>query len=69
MKDAIFKKVELTGTSSESIESAINNAVSKAGESIRNIRWFEVTELRGAIENNKVSQWQASIKIGFRVGD
>jgi flavin-binding protein dodecin len=65
----IYKKVELVGSSSVGIEDAIQNAITKAGESIRNMRWFEVVETRGQIEDNRVAHWQVTIKVGFTVED
>ena len=67
MVDHVYKSVELTGTSSTSIEDAVQTAIAKASESIRNLRWFEVVETRGAIENNRISTWQVTIKAGFTV--
>ncbi len=63
--DHIYKKLELVGSSPESIEKAIENAIAKASESIRNLRWFEVIETRGHLENGKVSHYQVTIKVGF----
>jgi dodecin len=63
----VYKLIELVGTSPVGIEDAVQNAVSKAGESIRNLRWFEVVETRGQIEDNKVAHWQVTIKVGFTV--
>lgn len=65
MSNRVFKKIELTGTSEESIEAAVNNALAKAAESVRNMRWFEILETRGAIDNGAVTQWQVTIKVGF----
>lgn len=65
MSDHIYKKIELVGTSPDSIEEAVNNAVSKASNSIHNMRWLEVVETRGHIEDGKVAHWQVTIKIGF----
>lgn len=62
-----YKKIELTGTSDASIEEAVGVALQKASESVRNMRWFEVTEVRGAIDGQKVSQWQVTLKVGFTV--
>lgn len=67
MSDAIFKKVELVGTSDTSIEDAVNNALAKAAQTVRNIRWFEVLETRGSVEEGKVGQWQVTLSIGFRL--
>jgi hypothetical protein len=67
MKDNVYKKIELTGTSTQSLEDAVNNALAKAAKTVREMRWFEVTEIRGAIEKDHVAQWQVNIKIGFVV--
>ena len=65
MADHVYKLVELTGSSTESIEGAIQNAVGRASQTIRNMRWFQVIETRGHVENGKVAHWQVTIKIGF----
>lgn len=65
MDGHIYKTVEITGTSSDSIEDAVNKAVEKATQTLRQLRWFEVTEVRGAIEEAHVSEWQVTIKLGF----
>jgi flavin-binding protein dodecin len=62
-----YKKIELTGTSDNSVEEAVNSALEKASESVRNMRWFEISEIRGAIDGATVSQWQVSLKVGFSV--
>jgi len=67
--DHIYKKIEITGSSAESQEQAIRNAVGKAAESIRNMRWFEVVETRGHIDDQKVAHWQVTIKIGFTLDE
>ncbi len=69
MSDPTYKKIELTGTSEESIEAAVNNAIIKASESVRKIRWFEVKEVRGSVAEGQVHQWQVTIKVGFRLED
>lgn len=69
MEEHIYKQIELTGSSKTSMEAAIQNAITKAGETLRNIHWFQVTETRGYIENNKVDYWQVTIKLGFRLDD
>lgn len=69
MSDHIYKKIELVGSSSKSIEDAVNNALAKAAKSLHNLRWFEVVETRGHIEGNKVGHWQVTIKIGFTLDD
>ncbi|MDX1613182.1 MAG: dodecin [Candidatus Promineifilaceae bacterium] len=67
MDDHVYKKVEIVGTSTSSVEEAIQNAVTKASESIHNLRWFEVVEVRGTIDGNQVEHYQATLKIGFTV--
>ena len=69
MADHIYKKIELTGTSSSSIEEAVQNAVAKAAKTVHNLRWFEVDEIRGSIEGASVGQWQVTLKIGFTLDD
>lgn len=63
----VYKKVELVGSSSDSIEDAIQTAISKAGETTRNLDWFEVDEIRGWIDDNVVQHYQVTLKVGFRV--
>ena len=65
MSDHIYKKIELVGSSPNSIEEAVQNAIAKASKTLHNIRWFEVIETRGQIEGGKVAHWQVTIKVGF----
>jgi dodecin len=65
MKEHIYKKLELVGSSKKSIEDAVENALARAGQTMRNMRWFEVVETRGHIEKNKIDHWQVTIKVGF----
>ena len=69
MGDHIYKKIELVGSSKESIEDATQNAVTKAAKSVRNMRWIEVSEIRGHIVDGKVDHWQVGVKIGFTLDD
>ena len=69
MTGGVYKLIELTGTSANSIEEAVQNAVAKAGESVRQMRWFQVVETRGTIDNGAIGEWQVTIKIGFRIED
>lgn len=69
MDEHIYKKIELTGSSQNSIEEAVQNAISKASETIRHMRWFEVVETRGYVEDNAVAYWQVTLKIGFTLED
>lgn len=65
MTDHVYKTIELTGSSKKGIESAVQNAIAKAHETVRNIQWFEVTETRGHVVKGKVAHWQVSLKVGF----
>jgi flavin-binding protein dodecin len=65
MSNHVYKTLELTGSSTSNIEDAISNAVGKASQTMHNLRWFEVTNIRGEIENNAVAYWQVTMKLGF----
>ncbi len=65
MQDHIYKVVELVGSSETSIEDAINVAIGRANETIRQLRWFEVLQTRGHIEDGKVRHYQVALKVGF----
>jgi dodecin len=67
MKDKVYKQIELTGTSSKSIEDAVNTALTRAGKTIKNLRWFQVIETRGDIDQDTVKHWQVTLKVGFEV--
>lgn len=69
MSDRVYKKIEITGTSTTSMEDAVQNAVVHAAKTVRKMRWFEVIESRGRIENDKVAEWQVTLKIGFGLED
>ena len=64
-----YKKVELVGSSTSSIEDAINNALAEASKSIRHLEWFEITETRGHIADGAVAHYQVTLKVGFRVAN
>ncbi len=65
MSNHVYKKLEIVGTSPNSIEEAVANAISQASQTVRGLRWFEVTETRGDIADGKVAHWQVTVKIGF----
>jgi hypothetical protein len=69
MSEHVYKHIELTGSSKTSLEDAIQNAVNKAAKTVRNMRWFVVTEQRGYIDNNAVAYYQVTIKVGFTLED
>ena len=65
MSDHTYKKIELVGSSPDSIEDAVKNALARASKTIRNMRWFEVTETRGHVEEGRIAHWQVTVKVGF----
>jgi flavin-binding protein dodecin len=65
MSGHVYKTIELTGSSPRGIEDAVQNAIAKASASLHNLRWFQVTDTRGEIENGKVAHWQVTMKVGF----
>jgi flavin-binding protein dodecin len=65
MPDHVYKTIELVGSSVRSVEDAVQKAIAKAAETVRNLRWFEVLDTRGHIENGKVAHWQVTLKLGF----
>jgi flavin-binding protein dodecin len=69
MKNPVYKLVELTGTSTTSIEDAVDQAIKRANKTIKNLFWFQVVETRGNIAKGKVHHWQVTIKVGFMVKD
>jgi flavin-binding protein dodecin len=69
MSDNVYKHITLTGTSSKSVEDAVNTAIARAARTVHNMRWFEVVETRGNIEDGRVLQWQTTIRVGFTLND
>ena len=69
MADHVYKTIELTGSSTTGVEDAVNKAVKKASASIRNLRWFEVTSIRGEIDSSKIAHWQVTMKLGFSLDE
>jgi flavin-binding protein dodecin len=67
VKDLVWKCIEIVGESPESFANAVRNAITEAGKTIKHMQWFEVTSFRGTILEGKVSQFQAVVKIGFKV--
>lgn len=67
--DRVYKLVELVGTSPKSFTDAVERGVKRAAKTLHNLDWFEVTEMRGRIEDGKVSQYQVKIKVGFRLDE
>ena len=69
MSDHTYKKIELVGSSPDGFEAAVKNALTRARKTVRNMRWFEVSETRGYIENGGIGHWQVTLKIGFTLED
>ena len=69
MTEHVYKSVEITGTSPEGVTQAIDRAVAKASQTVRNLDWFELISVRGQIDDGRVAHYQATLKIGFRLED
>jgi dodecin len=70
MSDHVYKSVEITGSSAEGVTQAIDRAIAKASESLRQLDWFEVVSIRGHIgDEGRVAHYQVTLKIGFRIED
>ncbi len=69
MKDPVYKLIELTGTSTTSVEDAVDKAIKRAHKTVKNLSWFQVIETRGNISKGTVHHWQVTIKVGFGVED
>ena len=69
MEDHVYKVIELTGSSEKSIDDAIETAVGRASRTLRNLRWFEVKQVRGHLKDGRVDHYQVTIKVGFTLDD
>ncbi len=69
MSDHVYKITELAGSSPNSIDEAVRNAIARASKTLRNMRWMEVTEIRGHLENEQIAHWQVKVKVGFTLED
>ncbi len=69
MSDHVYKTIDLVGSSASSIEDAVSRAVTRASKTVRNMRWFCVTEMRGTIEDDHIAYWQVSLTVGFTLDD
>ncbi|MEX0923222.1 MAG: dodecin [Rhodovibrionaceae bacterium] len=67
--DNVYKKVELVGSSGESVTAAIDGAIARASKTLKNLDWFEVEQIRGHIENGKAAHYQVTLKVGFRLDE
>jgi hypothetical protein len=69
MPNHVYKSVELTGSSPVGTDDAVRQALARASKTLHNLRWFEVTQVRGHIENGAVAHWQVTIKVGFTLDE
>lgn len=69
MADHTYRVTEIVGSSPDSVQQAIRNGVTRAGQTLRNLEWFEVSEIRGQIEDGAVAHFQVGLKVGFRLDD
>lgn len=69
MSDHVYKSIELTGSSTTTMEDAVRNAIRKAAGTLHNLQWFQVIETRGHIDKDEVKHWQVTVKIGFTLDD
>ncbi len=69
MTEHVYKTIELTGSSKVGVDDAVRKAIAKASKSLHNLRWFQVTEVRGTIDSGAVSSWQVTLKVGFTLDD
>ncbi len=69
MSNHVYKTIELVGSSPKGFDDAVHTAIERAATTLRNLRWFEVTETRGQIEDNRVAHWQVTVKVGFTLDE
>ncbi|MET8942814.1 dodecin [Streptomyces sp. NPDC004542] len=69
MPDHTYRVTEIVGTSQEGVDQAIRNGIARAGQTLRHLDWFEVTQVRGQIENGEIAHFQVGLKVGFRLED
>ncbi len=69
MSDHTYKVTEIVGTSSDGVDAAVRSGVARASDSLRNLGWFEVTDIRGHIEDGAIAHFQVTMKVGFRLDD
>lgn len=69
MTEHVYKTIELTGSSKLGIDDAVKKAVARAAKTLHNLRWFQITEIRGSLDGGAVSNWQVSLKVGFTLDD
>lgn len=65
MSEHVYKQIKLTGSSKSGVEDAVQNAISRASSTVKNMRWFQVVDTRGHIENDRIAHWQVTVEVGF----
>ncbi len=65
MSEHVYKQIKLTGSSKSGVEDAVQNAIAKASETVKNMRWFQIIDTRGHIDNGRIAHWQVTIEVGF----
>ena len=69
MSDHVYRITEVVGSSSESLQSAIENGVSRVARTVRNVEWFEASQIRGHVADGRIDAYQVTLKVGFRLED
>ncbi|MFD5792174.1 MULTISPECIES: dodecin [Streptomyces] len=69
MTNHTYRVSEIVGTSPDGVDKAIRNGIARAAQTVRNLDWFEVTQVRGQIEDGQIAHWQVGLKVGFRIED
>lgn len=69
MSDRVYRVTEIVGTSPDGVEPAVRNAIRRAGQTLRHLDWFEVTQIRGQIVDGEIAHFQVDLKVGFRLED
>jgi dodecin len=69
MSNHVYKSVELTGSSNVGTDDAVRNAIARASQTLHNLRWFEVTQVRGHLENGAIAHWQVTVKVSFTLDE
>ena len=69
MSNHTYRVTDIVGTSPEGVDQAIRNGIDRASQTLRNLDWFEVTEVRGQLDNGQIAHWQVTMKVGFRLDE
>lgn len=69
MSSHVYKTIELVGSSTKGFDDAVNTAIARASTTVRNLRWFQIIETRGHIEEGSIAHWQVTLKVGFTLDE